>query len=131
MGMLLEHRWFNGERLKGCQAAEVIVLALLMAYFTLSRTLLKVPMCPFAYLGLRCPTCGTTRAVWNIMHGNFSAAWSLNPIGFLVVFLFLRRLEALTFRIQIIARLLANQIVDLGLIAGFLIFGFMKMLRLS
>lgn len=38
------------------------------------------PVCPFrALTGFTCPGCGTTRAVHHLLHGDFSAAFQLNP----------------------------------------------------
>lgn len=38
-----------------------------------------LPQCPFRYLtGLLCPACGGTRMVYDLMHGQFSAAWHDN-----------------------------------------------------
>lgn len=33
------------------------------------------------FLGMPCPSCGTTRAVRHIFQGDLSAAWHYNPIG--------------------------------------------------
>ena len=39
------------------------------------------PPCPFRFLtGLQCPGCGSTRALHQILHGNFEAAFMLNPL---------------------------------------------------
>lgn len=39
------------------------------------------PLCPFRLLtGLQCPGCGTTRALHEIVHGHFGAAFMLNPL---------------------------------------------------
>ena len=39
------------------------------------------PACPFRSLtGLLCPGCGTTRALHEIVHGDFAAAFMLNPL---------------------------------------------------
>lgn len=39
------------------------------------------PLCPFRLLtGLQCPGCGTTRALHEVVHGNFLAAFMLNPL---------------------------------------------------
>jgi hypothetical protein len=45
-----------------------------------------VPPCPLrSVTGIPCPFCGMTRGVTAIVHGNFSAAFGLNPGAFLVV----------------------------------------------
>jgi len=39
------------------------------------------PLCPFRSLtGLRCPGCGTTRALHQLLHGHALAAFELNPL---------------------------------------------------
>src|SRR5215467_1289585 len=39
------------------------------------------PICPFrALTGFTCPGCGSTRALHQLLHGNFSAAFKLNPL---------------------------------------------------
>jgi uncharacterized protein DUF2752 len=39
------------------------------------------PACPFRSLtGFTCPGCGTTRALHQILHGHFDAAFALNPL---------------------------------------------------
>ncbi|HEX5832761.1 MAG TPA: DUF2752 domain-containing protein [Pyrinomonadaceae bacterium] len=39
------------------------------------------PLCPFRFFtGLTCPGCGTTRALHELMHGHFLAAFVLNPL---------------------------------------------------
>ena len=39
------------------------------------------PACPFRTLtGFTCPGCGTTRALHQIVHGHFEAAFMLNPL---------------------------------------------------
>jgi uncharacterized protein DUF2752 len=39
------------------------------------------PKCPFRLLtGLQCPGCGSTRAFHQLLHGDFLAAFELNPL---------------------------------------------------
>lgn len=39
------------------------------------------PLCPFRFLtGLTCPGCGSTRAMHQLLHGHFEAAFMLNPL---------------------------------------------------
>lgn len=48
------------------------------------------PSCPFRlFTGLTCPGCGTTRALHELMHGHFLAAFMLNPLLFLALPFFL------------------------------------------
>jgi hypothetical protein len=42
--------------------------------------------CPFkAVFGLQCPGCGSQRAVFALLHGNWKAAFALNPIFVLAI----------------------------------------------
>ncbi len=39
------------------------------------------PLCPFRTVtGFACPGCGTTRALHQLLHGNFIGAFELNPL---------------------------------------------------
>jgi hypothetical protein len=45
------------------------------------------PQCVFHLLtGLDCPGCGSTRALYQLLHGNVRAAFHLNPMLFLLMF---------------------------------------------
>lgn len=40
------------------------------------------PVCPWhALFGWSCPGCGTLRALHQLTHGNFAAAWRFNPLA--------------------------------------------------
>ncbi|MFF9777136.1 DUF2752 domain-containing protein [Streptomyces sp. NPDC013978] len=40
-----------------------------------------LPQCPFRYVtGLLCPACGGTRMVYDLLHGQFAAAWHDNRV---------------------------------------------------
>lgn len=44
------------------------------------------PGCPFRFLtGFTCPGCGTTRALHQILHGDFHTAFALNPLLLLAI----------------------------------------------
>jgi hypothetical protein len=46
--------------------------------------------CPFRrFTHLPCPSCGSTRAVLSILHGDLLEALFLNPLGFVIVLLLL------------------------------------------
>jgi len=52
-----------------------------------------LPICLIrSTLGIPCPTCGLTHAVWYFMHGRFADAWASNPLSFLVVMIVIRLL---------------------------------------
>ncbi len=45
-----------------------------------------LPPCPFYTLtGLLCPGCGSGRAMINLSHGRFYAAWRMNPMAILLL----------------------------------------------
>ena len=61
------------------------------------------PPCLFkTVFGAECPGCGSLRAAHQLLHGNFAAAWALNPAlmivgppaGALALFTFLRNPKA-------------------------------------
>lgn len=41
------------------------------------------------FTNLPCPSCGSTRAVLQLFHGNFRDAFYLNPLGYLIIALLL------------------------------------------
>lgn len=42
---------------------------------------LTTPLCPLHSMsGIPCPTCGATRAMAGLLHGNFKTAFLLNPL---------------------------------------------------
>lgn len=54
---------------------------LLVLYFFDPATHGFYPVCVFhQWTGLECPGCGTLRALHQLSHGNFAAAWGLNPL---------------------------------------------------
>ena len=65
-----------------------LLLACIAAYlffFQPGRTGI-FPACPFRTLtGWNCPGCGTTRGLHQLLHGNFIAAFELNPLMVLVL----------------------------------------------
>jgi hypothetical protein len=55
-------------------------VALEILYFFDPSTHAFYPVCPLHQLtGLSCPGCGTLRALHQLAHGNFAAAWGFNP----------------------------------------------------
>ena len=59
-------------------ATALVALALLPSNLVLHGPVL----CPFkALIGLDCPTCGLTRSVYNVIHGDFSEAYKLHALG--------------------------------------------------
>lgn len=74
-------------------------LALLIAglvAFALLPELPHVPLCFYhAMTGHDCPGCGTTRAVFAILHGRFATAAAFNLLGYFVMLIVLRRIVML------------------------------------
>lgn len=55
----------------------------LVLYFFNPATHSFYPPCPLhALTGLDCPTCGGLRALHLLLHGEFRAAWAMNPFIF-------------------------------------------------
>lgn len=72
-----------------------LLLAGLLAA-ALMPTLPHVPLCFYhAVTGSDCPGCGTTRAVFAILHGRFAAAADFNLLGYFVMLIVLRRIVTL------------------------------------
>lgn len=42
-------------------------------------------LCPSRWLGFRCPTCGVTRSVIALMHGDWRASLALHRFGWLIL----------------------------------------------
>lgn len=58
-----------------------IVLFLLFTFFDPSA--FPFPKCPFKTLtGLECPGCGSQRAIYHALHGNFAESFRLNLLFF-------------------------------------------------
>jgi len=58
-----------------------VALGVAGLYFFDPATAWFLPPCWFQRLtGLACPGCGSTRALHQLAHGQFAAAWQLNPL---------------------------------------------------
>jgi hypothetical protein len=100
------------------------------AWFALLPALPRVPLCPVKWLtGHDCPTCGVTRALFALLHGNVAEAAALNPISFLVVLVVLRRLVLLLCAEGAFRRLLSATIVERGALAAFFVLGYWHVLH--
>lgn len=108
---------------------ETAVLAGAFAVVPFLQTLPGVPLCPVKWLtGRDCPTCGVTRALFALLHGNVGEAAALNPIAFLVVLIVMRRLWLLHFAEGGLGRLLSRPIVERGMLATFFVLGWWHVL---
>ncbi|MGQ9576978.1 MAG: DUF2752 domain-containing protein [Thermoguttaceae bacterium] len=66
---------------KSLGIAAGILCALGVLFWQDPATSRAFPPCPFrAITGLRCPGCGTLRALHQLLHGNLVAALRLNPL---------------------------------------------------
>jgi hypothetical protein len=94
------------------------VLGALAALPALPHTVL----CPFAWISpAGCPTCGTTRSLWMIVHGRYGEAWRMNPLGYMCFGIFLIRLACASSD-QFKSRL-RNSRIELALLTLFLVVG--------
>lgn len=57
---------------------------LLMAHLDMPAELCLIKR----FTGIACPTCGFTRGVFSLLHGNITQAWLYNPLLFSVLILF-------------------------------------------
>ncbi len=65
--------------------AILVFLAVILFFFNPSNASI-FPPCPFHYVtGLYCPGCGSLRAVHQLMHGNITEAFDLNPLMILML----------------------------------------------
>ncbi len=115
------------QRLFTARNAEVTALSLVFGYFILSPRLFTFPLCWSVYFtDTPCPTCGTTRALWSIFHGQFEQAWDFNPLGFLVVLILSRRLVVLCLGPGLVRRVLDDDRLGASLLLAFLVVGFLR-----
>lgn len=63
----------------------VLAAAMMLDFFD-PATSGVFPPCPLRYFtGWYCPGCGSLRALHQLLHGNLSAAWALNPLTILLL----------------------------------------------
>jgi len=107
-------------RFRDSSKIEISLIALFFCYFGLTSKLPELPLCPAVWFGgAGCPACGTTRAIWSIMHGRLADAWLFNPIGYIVVLGFFRRSLILIMVDGTTRRHLNSSLVDKLLIYSF------------
>jgi hypothetical protein len=110
---------------------ELLLIGLILAYFAGSPAIFDLPLCPFYHLwGWACPTCGTTRSIWAILHGDLALAWGLNPIGFVAVVALLRRLAILGLPEARWAKAANNEVIGVLLLGAFFVLGYARMCRM-
>lgn len=57
-------------------------------YHAVSSPVPKTEVCLFRHITrVPCPSCGSTRSVFALLHGNLSQAWLINPFGFVLAVL--------------------------------------------
>lgn len=104
---------------------ELVLIAGILIYFALSPRLFDIPFCPFHHLwGVSCPTCGTTRSLWSIMHGDVLSAWTFNPVGFVVLIVLARRVATLLWPETRLMKAITGDIPSLLLLGGFFALGY-------
>jgi len=84
--------------------------------------------------GLLCPGCGMLRALHQLTHGNFAAAWGLNPfvVALLPVGFWLGTRELIWLSIgKRLPGIVTRPIFGWALVAGLIIFGILRNLPIS
>jgi hypothetical protein len=57
----------------------VIVAAFLLLFIFYDPHIMPFPKCPFRSItGFQCPGCGSQRAIYHVLHGNFAESFRLN-----------------------------------------------------
>ncbi|MFP6586915.1 MAG: DUF2752 domain-containing protein [Pirellulaceae bacterium] len=66
--------------------AQVIALILLVLGIILPSGGMGIPLCMFKRMfSLPCPSCGLTRSVASVLHGDFLKSWGYHPLGIFFV----------------------------------------------
>lgn len=74
----------------------ILILVLVSGYIWLIYELLANPsgsdsgmgVCLFRHVtGIPCPSCGSTRSVLSLIHGNIAGALKMNPLGIVIAFI--------------------------------------------
>lgn len=108
------------------ELAGILLLSLGLSLVPLDL-LSSLPFCPFRYfLDSPCPTCGTTRSFQSILRGDLKLAWMLNPIGFIVALVIIRRLLFLVRINQIMPVNIYYKPFDIALLGFFFVAGYAR-----
>lgn len=76
---------YLGRRWQAALVIATIAVALLLIGHRDPRTHGLGVMCPSKrWLGLYCPGCGSTRATYDLLHGEWASAWANNPAAVLL-----------------------------------------------
>ena len=85
------------------------------------------PQCVFqSVTGLNCPGCGGLRAAHQLLHGNFAAAWALNPVAVLVSPLLAYEGAIRLGRRRVWPSLLQKPVIGFSVIVLFIAFGIVR-----
>jgi hypothetical protein len=116
-------------------AVAIALTALATLYFFDPVTSGFYPVCLLhATTGLLCPGCGTLRALHQLTHGNFAAAWGLNPftVALVPVGLWLAARELIWFTTgRRLPGIVTRPIFGWALLAGLVIFGILRNVPIS
>jgi len=80
----------------------MITLGVVIFFYFYNPVTKAYPSCPFYHFtGLYCPGCGSSRAVYQIVHGNFLYALNLNPLMIISIpFIFYLLMAKLNIKIR-------------------------------
>lgn len=89
-------------KLKGFVLAAFALLAGVWALFPENFVFGSTSVClHFTLSGIQCPFCGLSRAGYSILHLNFLTAWQLNPLIYLILWLYILEWILLTRNIAV------------------------------
>lgn len=105
----------------------IITFGIVTFFYFYNPVTKAYPSCPFYHFtGLYCPGCGSSRAVYQIVHGNFLYALNLNPLMILSIpFVFYLLMCSLNIKIKgrvIFKRIVFTKNFYVILVAGIVLY---------
>lgn len=97
----------------------------MLLVFSLLERLPAIPLCPSRWLlNVDCPTCGTTRAIHNILHFEFYHGWTANPVAYVVLIAIILRLLQLFTKNSFLQRILQSGFLAITVLTLFFALGY-------
>jgi len=118
---------FRGFISANVELAAIIMAAVILAVLPSDMVNSGPILCPIRrFTGNLCPTCGITRSVHSIIHGDFAQGWILNPAGFIFVVAVLSRGIALRLNSSAWAKVNNHVLFEIVLLVSFFGLAFLR-----